>query len=186
MGKRKELTSFSTVAPLMSSFSSPAMPEPVRAAFEKYEEGERQVLLDLRELIFATARSDDRIGPLTETLKWNEPAYLTDTTKAGSTLRLGHSKLTGGPALFVSCSTPLLSTIRALDTERVLDCQGLRDIGVTKVTEQNRAMLQTCMVKTLTYHLEKKDQKHETKPTSTATTASSSKKPRRSKTVPKA
>jgi hypothetical protein len=68
----------------------------------------------------------------------------------------------------------------------VLDCQGLRDIGVTKVTEQNRAMLQTCMVKTLTYHLEKKDQKHETKPTSTATTASSSKKPRRSKTVPKA
>lgn len=157
MAKRK---SSSDSAESPSGFNPPPIPSKVQTVFDSYESAtERQVLLELRKLIFATAQSDDRIGPLTETLKWGEPAYLTEATKAGSTLRLGHSKLSNSPAMFVSCSTPLLKTLQKLDGSGVLSYHGLRDIAVPQVTAENKAMLQTCILHTLTYHLNKKDAK---------------------------
>lgn len=62
----------------------------------------------LRKLIFNEAAQDPRIGPLTETLKWGQPAYLTATTKSGTTLRLGVPK-TGGCAIYAHCATTVIS-----------------------------------------------------------------------------
>ena len=63
----------------------------VMEKFFKFK-GERGVkLMQLRELIFDTAESDSRIGSLSEELRWGDPSYLTASTGAGSTVRLGVS-----------------------------------------------------------------------------------------------
>ena len=80
----------------------------VEAMFASFPAPERAGLLALRDLIFDTAAKDPSIGPLHETLKWNQPAYLTPKTKSGSTIRLGLPK-GGGFALFTHCQTTILS-----------------------------------------------------------------------------
>ena len=65
------------------------MPADVAAAFAAFPERIRARLLEVRDLIFETAWAIEGVGPLTETLKWGEPAYLTQATGSGSTIRLG-------------------------------------------------------------------------------------------------
>ena len=79
----------------MRPFADPA----VEAAFGAALEGARAGLLRLREQIFAVAEDTPGTMPLTETLKWGQPAYLT-ANKVGTTLRLGAPK-DGGYALYV-------------------------------------------------------------------------------------
>ena len=140
--------------------SAPSILSAIKKAYDAYNKDDRKVLLAVRDMIYATASTDERIGTLTETLKWGEPAYLTEATGAGSTLRLGYSKLVQGPAMFVSCSTPLLRHLKSLDTEGTLDYFGLRDIAIPQSgevwTPQQKKMLQTCILETFTYHLNKK------------------------------
>ncbi|MEM1315687.1 MAG: DUF1801 domain-containing protein, partial [Pseudomonadota bacterium] len=63
-------------------------PAPVAAAFQAMPEALRPRLAELRALVLETAEAEGA-GPLAETLKWGEPAYLTEATKSGGTLRLG-------------------------------------------------------------------------------------------------
>ena len=64
-------------------------------------------------MIFAAAQ-DAGAGPLTETLKWGEPAYLTEASGSGSTIRLGQVRDDPGhAAVFVNCRTALADTFRA-------------------------------------------------------------------------
>jgi len=90
------------------------MPPQVAAAFEAFPAAVRERLLALRALILETAATAPGVGPLTETLKWGEPAYLTEATKSGSTIRLGLTK--GEPprcALYFNCKTSLVDEFRA-------------------------------------------------------------------------
>lgn len=57
------------------------MPDPVAQAFERFPPLARARLLDIRSLIFEVAGPE--IGPLTETLKWGEPAYLPQNRQDG-------------------------------------------------------------------------------------------------------
>jgi hypothetical protein len=61
----------------------------VKAAFAAYPGRVQARLLKVRDLIFKTAAEIEGVGPLKETLKWSEPAYLTEATGSGSTIRLG-------------------------------------------------------------------------------------------------
>ncbi len=65
------------------------MPADVAAVFAGFPERVRRRLLEVRDLIFETAADIEGVGPLTETLKWGEPAYLTGATGSGTTIRLG-------------------------------------------------------------------------------------------------
>ena len=77
--------------------------------------GIRDCSLVLRSLIFKTAAATPGVGELQETLKWGEPAYLTATSKSGSTLRLGWKKTTPQQyAIYFNCQTDLVDTFRAL------------------------------------------------------------------------
>ena len=79
----------------------------VEAAFAAYDAELRQQLLDCRDLVFQVAAENSNIGPITETLKWGQPSYLTATTGAGTTPRLAASS-DGQPTLFVHCGTDLI------------------------------------------------------------------------------
>ena len=59
------------------------MPADVAAAFAAFPEHVRARLLEARDLIFATAASMEGVGPLKETLKWGEPAYLSSDAQEG-------------------------------------------------------------------------------------------------------
>ena len=89
----------------------PPMPAPVAAAFARFPEAQRPRLEAARALIFSVAAGTEGVGPLTETLKWGEPAYLDETRRAGTTLRLGLSR--GSAALLVHCRTTLMDDLRA-------------------------------------------------------------------------
>lgn len=84
----------------------------VAAAFDKVNPTLRRGLLRLRDMVFDIATDDPRIGPVMETLRWRQPAYLTPVSKSGTTLRLGLAK-TGEMALFVHCRTCLISDYKA-------------------------------------------------------------------------
>ncbi len=71
----------------MTNDRSRPMPAGVAAAFSVFPDRVRARLLEVRDLIFETAASAGGVGPLTETLKWGEPAYLTEATGSGSTIR---------------------------------------------------------------------------------------------------
>ena len=98
------------------SAASPAPTPDVQAAFNAFPEPAREGLMQLRDLIFARAADLPRIGPLTEALRWGQPAYLTLQTGAACSLRIGLPPTSHGPdgfALFVHCRTDLIETFLA-------------------------------------------------------------------------
>jgi len=60
----------------------------VQAVFKGYPPAVRAKLMALRELVFDTADRTAGVGPLSETLKWGQPSYLTEETGSGSTVRV--------------------------------------------------------------------------------------------------
>ena len=86
------------------------MADPVAAAYRSFPPAARRCLERIRALIFETAAALDGVGPITETLKWGEPAYLTERSRSGTTVRLGWK------------AGPLPMTI----TRRVIDGTGCR------------------------------------------------------------
>jgi len=67
----------------------PKMPQNVTDVFARLPAPVKARLLAIRGLIFQLSDGMDSVGPLTETLRWGEPAYLTQTSKSGTTIRLG-------------------------------------------------------------------------------------------------
>jgi hypothetical protein len=90
------------------------MPSDVATAFSAFPEHIRFHLLKVRDLIIETAADIEGVGPLTETLRWGEPAYLTEATGSGSTIRLGRSRSAEREcAILVNCRTTLVEDFRA-------------------------------------------------------------------------
>ena len=97
----------------MTDPAPPVQSPEVEAAFDAFPEPARSTLLELRNLIFEVAAETTGVGPIEETLKGGQPAYLTPETKSGTTIRLGLPK-TGGAALYTHCQTTVMSDFRAL------------------------------------------------------------------------
>jgi hypothetical protein len=92
----------------MKAFGDPA----VKAVSASYEPKMRGRLMVLREMIFAAAESA-KVGPLSEPLKWGQPAYRPLKARTGTTVRLDALRnVDGGYALFVPCSTTLIASFR--------------------------------------------------------------------------
>jgi hypothetical protein len=91
------------------------MPADVAAAFTAFSERVRARLLQVRDHIFETAADIEGVGPLTETLKWGEPAYLTEATGSGSTIRLGWFRSSEREcAVLFNCRTTLVEIVSRL------------------------------------------------------------------------
>ena len=88
------------------------MPAEIWAVFESWPEPARSGLIRLRDLILAEAARLPEIGPVTEALRWGQPAFLTLDTGSACSLRLGLAKGRDF-ALFVHCRTDLIATFRA-------------------------------------------------------------------------
>jgi hypothetical protein len=128
----------------------------VAEKFSSYAPATRNKLLALRELIFDVAQGMPEVGPLEETLKWGQPAYLTRATGSGSLIRVDEVKAVQGRyAMFFHCQTTLVDSFK--ETYR----------SVFKF-EKNRALLFDandavpvdalchCIAMALTYHHSKR------------------------------
>ena len=138
----------------------PPMADNVAQAFNAIPDAARACLLPLRAMIFETAAENAAIGELSETLKWGQPSYLTEQTKAGSTLRLGTHGESGEPAIFVICTTDLIDRFKTHYPDE-WTYQGNRVLlpGWTPADQMNmtqRDALRHCMAMVLTHKLNKK------------------------------
>lgn len=128
---------------------APPMPDEVAAAFARFPPKARRRLMIVRARIFALAR-ETGTGPLTETLKWGEPAYLTETTRSGTTIRLG---LSGDePAIFLNCQTTLVEGFRR-DFPDAFGYLGNR--ALLPRAAADHPALALCLCRALTYHRDK-------------------------------
>ena len=123
----------------------------VERTFAGFPEPARDALLALRRLIFETAAETPGVGPLEETLKWGQPAYLTPETKSGSTIRLGLPKQ-GGFALYTHCQTSLIPEFRDLFPDD-FDFEGNRAVRFHDGESLPLDRLRMLVRNALTYHL---------------------------------
>ena len=145
--------------PMNDSSNSDEVPldTAVAGVLASYPPAIRLKVMALRRLIFDTAATTDGVGPISETLKWGEPAYLTAASKSGSTIRIGWKKSAPSRyALYFHCQTNLVETFRAQFPD-VFVFEGNRAI----VFEESDAVLPTdplamCIAAALTYHRNKK------------------------------
>lgn len=135
----------------MKRFADPA----VAAVFKAYPAGMRKRVLALRELVFDVAAKTEGVGPLTETLKWGQPSYLTEETKSGTTVRIDRLKKADGYALYVHCQSGLVPKFRALypDTFRY---EGKRALLFDTDAQLPLPELRHCIGLALTHHLRAK------------------------------
>ena len=127
----------------------------VEAAFAAYPDGIRAKLYVIRELIFSASSSIEAIGPITETLKWGEPAYLTEASRSGSTVRIGwKTDFPSRYAIYFNCQTTLVDTFRSLYPE--LNFEGNRALLLNEDDRIDEASVSRCIELALTYHRWKK------------------------------
>ena len=132
----------------------PAPPPIVAEALDACPAAARKPLMDTRALILETADELDKVGPLTETLKWGEPAYLTEKPRTGTTLRLGWHKTGSAISLYVHCQTTLIKEWRDL-YEPELTFIGNRELRLPTDQALPTAALKHCIAMALTYHSRK-------------------------------
>lgn len=134
---------------------SPPVPGPVAEALLRYPEPVRARLLAIREIVFSVATETEGTGPLTEMLKWGEPAYLTEASKSGTTIRLGTTKSAPKEcAVLFNCKTALVETFRTHFPDDFA-FEGNRALVVPIARALPHEPLKLCLRAALTYHRRK-------------------------------
>ena len=132
---------------------TPFKNDTVKNKFDSYPNDIKQKLLKLREIIYDVANNEPTIKSMEETLKWNEPSYI---TKNGSTLRIDWKKTKPNQySMYFNCKTKLVDTFRELFSDR-FEFEGNREIIFQKEDELDLKALRYCILLSLTYH----DRKH--------------------------
>ncbi len=131
------------------------MNKAVKGKFAAYPEHIRPKMDRLRALIYEVAEQTEGVGELEETLKWSEPAYLTQRPKSGTTIRIDwKEKSPDQIGVFVSCNTSLIETWRTMFKD-MLDFEGNRAILLPVDTNLPEKELRICIQMALRYHLDK-------------------------------
>ncbi|MEM9243173.1 MAG: DUF1801 domain-containing protein [Pseudomonadota bacterium] len=128
----------------------------VKEKFDSYPKEIKEKMLFLRQLIFTVATRVQTIGTLEETLKWNEPSYVTTQTKSGSTVRIDWKKAHPDQyAIYFNCKTTLVATFKEIYGNLFI-YGGNRSIIFNKNDNIPVEALSDCVAMALTYHSRKK------------------------------
>ena len=126
----------------------------VADVFQNYQSPTREHLYELREVIFEVALKTKGVGDLRETLKWNQPSYLTPETKSGTTIRIDAVKNSNADfAMYVHCQTTLVDTFR-LTFGDIFRYEGTRALLFSNDAKPNKKALRECIRMALTYHIQ--------------------------------
>ncbi|MCB1407007.1 MAG: DUF1801 domain-containing protein [Rhodobacteraceae bacterium] len=135
---------------------TPPVPARIAAVWARYPGAMRGRFQTLRGLIYTVAAETEGVGPLTETLKWGQPAYLTEASRSGTTIRLGTVKSAPAAcAVLVSCQTTLIESFRA-QFAGDLAFDGNRAMVLVPDRGLPVGALRLCLLSALTYHAAKR------------------------------
>jgi len=124
----------------------------VEACFCAFAAPLRPPLLRLRQLVLDVAAATPDLGPLVETLKWGEPAWLPARPRLGTTLRANALKGSATHyALYVHCQTTLVETFEQL-YPGLFRYDGTRALVLSLDEPVPAAELAHCIALALTYH----------------------------------
>ncbi len=136
---------------------SPSDDAEIEDAISAFPQSARARLLSLRAMIREVADATPGVGPLTETLKWGQPAFLTPATGSGTTLRLGADKKAPDEVkLYVPCQTDLIEQFRTHYADE-LSYSGKRAVIPGDMGPSEEAALRHCIALALTYHARRKN-----------------------------
>ncbi|MBV1868859.1 MAG: DUF1801 domain-containing protein [Marinosulfonomonas sp.] len=134
---------------------APNIPTDVAGAIVGYPKPALDKFDQIRTMVFSVAASDPAVGPITETLKWGEPAYLTTASKSGSTIRLAwKAKNPDHVAIFLNCQTTMVETMR-LNYPDAFMYQGNRALLAPLNEPLDDDALEFCVRLAQTYHVSK-------------------------------
>lgn len=135
----------------MTAFASAAVAE----VFAAYPAPVRARLLALREIIFDVAAHTEGVGKLTETLKWGEPAYVTESG-SGSTIRIDRCRKSEGRyGIYFHCQTTLVESFRTL-FPTTFNFEGNRSMTFAEDDRVPVEEVRICIAMALTYHQSKR------------------------------
>jgi len=121
----------------------------VDVVFANYPDTVRDKMVQLRKLIIETASETAGISSLEETLKWQEPSYI---TKYGSTLRIDWKEKTPNQyAMYFQCTSRLVDTFRMVFDHK-FQFEGQRAIVFSLDEKIPIYELKECIKATLRYH----------------------------------
>lgn len=124
----------------------------IKEKLESYPADACERFHEIRELIYKVA-SEERLGEITETLKWGEPSY---SSKKGSPIRMDwKSKLPNQVSLYFNCKTTLVETFREVYRDTFLFVDN-REIVLPMVASIPTQELKECISMALRYHTIKK------------------------------
>lgn len=124
----------------------------VEQVFSSYPDAIKTKLLFIRELIFQIAAETEAVGEIEETLKWDEPSYLTRKPKSGTTIRLSTVKNSEQKyAICVHCQTSLISDFKAIYPK--LNYAGTRSIVLDLDQEFPLETIKHFILMALSYHI---------------------------------
>ncbi len=133
------------------------VPALIDEVLEDYPLHARKTILAMRDIMFSTAAGSKDIGKLTETLKWGQPAYLTEETKSGSTVRLAYNEKTQTCNAYFHCQSRLVDAFRSRYAGK-MTFEGNRAILFEPGAPLPVEALSDCFNLALTYHLIKNDE----------------------------
>ncbi|VAX01109.1 hypothetical protein MNBD_GAMMA22-2549 [hydrothermal vent metagenome] len=92
----------------------------VKSKFDSYPAKVKKKLILIRQHIFEIATQDDNIGEIQETLKWDQPSYITCSPKSGTSIRLGYIE-PSKYAIYVHCQTTLIAEFKEMYPDNIYD-----------------------------------------------------------------
>lgn len=127
-------------------------PTEIAAVFRGMAVDMRARLQDIRALILETAGGIADVGPIVETLKWNEPAYLPQRPRTGTTIRINRVKASDTDcAVYFHCQTTLVESFRGLYPDQ-FRFEGNRALIMDIRKPLPREALAHCVALAFTYH----------------------------------
>ncbi|MEH6494330.1 MAG: DUF1801 domain-containing protein [Pseudomonas marincola] len=115
----------------------------------------RSKLLDIRNLIYTIATSNEAIGNIEECLKWNQVSYLTKSPKSGTTIRLGYKPQTSQYAIYVPCTTTLIEDTKEMAPQG-FSYEKNRALLFNVDAELPIPLMSEFLFRALTYHKQKR------------------------------
>jgi Domain of unknown function (DU1801) len=135
-------------------------PAAVLATYASYPAALRRRILALRDLVLDVAATTPGVGPIEESLKWGEPAFVTAQSKSGSTIRIAWKKSQPTQYMMLfNCQTTLVDSFRTV-FPTAFTFAGNRALVFDEHKEVPVAALRICVAMALTYHANSRAKLH--------------------------
>ena len=123
--------------------------------FAAYPPRQRKMLLAVRHLILQVAAKMPEVGEIEETLRWQQPSFLTSHSGSGSTIRIDAVRGSNESyAIYFNCNTTLVDDFKQLYPKH-FKFEGNRALIFNVADKLPMNELRHCISLALTYHLRK-------------------------------